>query len=80
MFVNRLPFLTRMSQDIRFGTAEHVPSRTARQLVKSLIKVVKVYAMSDFVVQNVLMDREFEKIKPEMSIVNTNISAVREHA
>ena len=47
MFVNGLPFLTIMSRDVRFGTAGHVPSRTARQLVKSLMEVVKVYAMRD---------------------------------
>ena len=58
VFVNSLPFLTTMSRDIRFGTAEHVPSCTARQLAKSLMKVVKVYALGGFVVQNVLMDGE----------------------
>ena len=79
MFVNGLPFLTTMSRDIRFGTAEHVPSCTAKQLAKSLMKVVKVYALGGFVVRNVLMDGEFEKIKPEMTMVNINISAAREH-
>ena len=79
MFVNKLPFLTTMSPDSRFGTAEHVPSCTAKQLAKSLMKVVKVYAAGGFVVRNVLMDREFEKIKPEMTMVNINISAAREH-
>ena len=79
MFVNGLPFLTTMSRNIRFGTAEHVPSRTARQLADSLMKVVKVYALGDFVVRNVLMDKEFEKIKPEMTMVNSNTSAAREH-
>ena len=43
------------------------------------MKVVKVYALRGFVVQNVLMDGEFEKIKPEMTMVNINISAAREH-
>ena len=62
-----------------YGTAEHVPSRTARQLAKSLMKVVKVYALDGFVVKNVLMDGEFEKNKPEMSMININTSLVREH-
>ena len=35
MFVNKLPLLTTMSPDSRFGTAEHVPSCTAKQLAKS---------------------------------------------
>ena len=64
MFVNGQPFLTTFSRDIIFGTAEHIPSRTAKQLAKSLMKVVKAYAMGGFVVPNVLMDGEFEEVKP----------------
>ena len=30
MFVNGLPFLTSLLRDIQFGTAEHLPSCTAR--------------------------------------------------
>ena len=79
MFVNGLPFLTTFSRDIRFGTAEHVPSRTAKQLANSLMKVVKLYAKGGFVVRNLLMDGEFEKFKPEISLIYLNISAAREH-
>ena len=64
MFVNCLPFLTTFLRDIIFGTAENVPSLTAKQLANSLMKVVKFYAKGGFVVRNVLMDGEFEKFKP----------------
>ena len=67
-----------MVRDIRFGTAEHVPSRTAKQLAKSLMKIVKLYALGGFVVRTVLMDGEFEKIKPEVEL-DINISPAREH-
>ena len=63
MFVNSLPFLTTLSREIRFGTAEHVPSRTAKQLANYLMKIVKLYAKGGFVVRNVLMGGKFEKIK-----------------
>ena len=79
MFVNGLPFLTTLSRDIIFGTAEHVPSHTAKQLAKSLMKVVKLYVKGGFGVRNVLMDGEFEKVKPEIILVDINISDVREH-
>ena len=69
MFVNGLPFLTTFSRDIRFGTAEHVPSRTAKQLANSLMKVVKLYAKGGFVVRNLLMDGEFDKFKPDISLI-----------
>ena len=42
------------------------------------LKVIKVYGFSGFVVRNVLMGGEFEKIKPEI-MLNINISAAREH-
>ena len=79
MFVNGTQFFTNLSQDIRFGTAEHVPSLTAKQLAKSLMKIVKLYDVGGFVVRNVLMDGEFKKVKPEVEIIDINISSVREH-
>ena len=74
MFVKGVPFLTTLSRDIIFGTAEHIPSRTAKQLATSLMKVVKLYAKGGFIVRNVLMDGEFEKVKPEISLIELNIS------
>ena len=69
-------FFTTLGRDIRFGTAEHVPSRTAKQLAKLLLKVVQLYTLGGFVVRNVLMDGEFEKIKPEVELY-INISAAK---
>ena len=43
---------------------EHGPYHTAKQLDKSLMKIVKLYAAGGFVVRNVLMDGEFDKVKP----------------
>ena len=79
MFVNGITIFTTFSRDIRFGTAEHVTSCTAKQFAKSLMKIVKLYAVGIFVVRNVLMDGEFEKVKPEVELIDINISAVREH-
>ena len=72
-------FLLLCQRDIRFGTAEHVPSRTANQLAKLLMKMVKLYAVGGFVVRNVLMDGEFEKVKPEVALIDIIISAAREY-
>ena len=79
IFVNGLPFLTTLSLCIRFGTAEHVPYRTAKRLANSLVKVFKLYAKGGFVVRNVLMDGEFVKVKPEIRLLEINISVAREH-
>ena len=62
-----------------FSTAEHVPSQTAKQLANSLMKVIKIYAKVGFFVCNVLIDGESEKFKPEISLVEINISAACKH-
>ena len=67
MFVNGLAFFTTLGRDIRFGTAEHVPSRTAKQLAKLLMKVVKIYAHGGFVVRNVLMDGDLRKLNQKLN-------------
>ena len=73
-----LAFFTTLGRDIRFGTVEHVPSRTAKQLAKSLMKIVKLYTLSGFGIRTVIIDGEFEKIKPEVEL-DVNISTAREH-
>jgi len=79
MFVNGLEIFATLGRDIIFGTAEHVPSRTAKQLAKSLIKIVKLYLNGGFFARTVIMVGEFEKIKSEVdAAVNINISAARE--
>ena len=57
MFVNWLAFFTKLGGDIRFGVAEYLSSRTAKQLAKSLKKFIKLYALGGFIVCTVIMDR-----------------------
>ena len=78
MFVNGLAFFTTLGRAIRFGTAKHVPSWTAKQLAKSLMKIIKLYTLGGFVIRTVIMDREFENIKPEVEL-DVYISAARAH-
>ena len=79
MFVNSLPFLITLSREIRFGTSEHVPSCTAKQLDKYLMKFIRLYVKGGFVVLNVLVDGKLEKVKLEINLVDINISAACEH-
>ena len=69
IFVNGLPFLTEFLRDIGFGTTEHIPYCTDKQLANSLMKVVKLYDKGGFDVRNVLMAGEFEKVKPEIILI-----------
>ena len=42
------------------------------------MKIVKLYALGGFVISTVIMDGEFDKIKPEVEL-DVNSSAAREH-
>ena len=77
ILVNGLPFLTEFLRDIGFGTTEHIPYCTDKQLANSLMKVVKLYDKGGFVVLNVLMDGKFDKFNPEISLIELIISAAR---
>ena len=80
MFVNGVAFLVILSRDIRLVTAEFMPSRTAKQLGSSLMKVVRgMYERNDFVVNAIFMDLEFEKVKDECPLVEINTAGAREH-
>ena len=59
MFVNGIAFLTTLSRDIRLRTIEFVPSHTAAQLGRSLMKIVTLYTRGGFIVRITLMDMEF---------------------
>ena len=44
------------------------------------MKIVKLYSNGGFIVHNIIMDGEIEKIKSEVNVlVDINISAAREH-
>ena len=48
MFLNGIAFLITFSQNIKLLTVEHAPNRTVRQLAKSIMKTVKLYAKGGF--------------------------------
>ena len=81
MFVNIIAFLVSLSRGIRLHTCEHVPNLKAKQLSKSLRRIVNLYARGGFRVRTIMMDMEFEKVKDQegMELVDVNTSAAREH-
>ncbi len=79
MFVNGLPFLVTLSRGISLVTIECGPSRTVKQLVNSLERVVRIYGRAGFIVQTSMMDMEFEKLKDLLPNIALNTTAVREH-
>jgi hypothetical protein len=78
-FVDGTAFLLTVSRRIKFVTAEHLPTRTAVSLSKHMKRVLDVYGRAGFIVRNILMDGEFEKLRPLMPSVECNTTAAKEH-
>ena len=79
MFVCGFNFLVTYSISIKYTTAEFTPTQTAGQLSKCLMKVVYGYARGGFVVNLMLMDMEFDKIRDVLPMVEVNTTAAQEH-
>jgi len=68
-----------VARRLKFVTAEHVPVRTATNLSKHMTRVLEVYKRAGFIVRTILMDGEFEKIRPLLPTVECNMTAAKEH-
>ena len=77
--VDGTPFLLTVAWRLKFVTAEHVPVRTATNLSKHMTRVLEVYKKAGFIVRTILMDGEFEKIRPLLPTVECNTTAAKEH-
>ena len=51
MFVNGLPFLVTSSRGISLVTIEYLKSRTAKRLIDTLERVIRIYSKAGFIVQ-----------------------------
>ncbi len=78
-FVDGTAFLLTVAQRIKFVMAEHLPVRTVLSLSKHMKQVLDVYGRAGFRVRTILMDGEFEKLKPLMPSVECNTTAAKEH-
>jgi hypothetical protein len=60
MYVNGIPFLVTISQNLKFGMIEVQPNRKEGTLIKGLLTTVRVYKQHSFIVSLALMDGEFD--------------------
>ena len=80
MFVNSVPFLLSVSQNINLITIEHALSpRTATSLGSLLQCIVRVYTRAGFTVQKILMDIEIEKICDHVPMLDVNTPVASKH-
>jgi hypothetical protein len=78
-FVDGIAFLLTVSRNIKFITAEHVASCTAKSLSKHMDHIIQVYTRAGFSVRTVSMDGEFKKVKDKLPLVVCNTTAAKEH-
>ena len=74
-----MAFLLTVARRIKFITTEHLPTRTAVSLSKHMRQVLDVYECAGLRVRTILMDGEFEKLKPLMLQVECNTMVAKEH-
>jgi hypothetical protein len=53
MFVNGVPFLVSVARGLNLVTAEHMPTRTAKQLAAGIVRVMNLYSRGGFQVGTV---------------------------
>ncbi len=78
-FVDETAFLLTVLRQIKFITAEHVATHTAKSLSKHMQRVIQVYARAGFNVRTILMDGKFEKVKDELLLMVCNMTEAKEH-
>ena len=59
MYVNRIPFVTTISRNIKFTTVKAIQNRTKSQLVQSIKNVLPIYTQRGLQVDNALLGGEF---------------------
>ncbi len=79
MFVNRVPFLVSVARGINLITAEHMPTKTAKQLTAGIVCIMDLYLRSGLQVGTVLMDKEFKKLRNLVPVLSVNTTAAKEH-
>ena len=78
MFVENLAFLVTMLRKVKFLMVKHLKFRSAKQLVHSLKKFMRLYGRNSQHVTTILMDIEFTSvIYPLLGKKGINIIAAR---
>ncbi len=80
MFVNGLPFLVLILQNITIVTVLYMPLRTADNLCKGMLQVVAVYQWRGLTVTTAMVDNQFHPLQGMIGDVDLNITAATEHA
>ena len=81
MYVNRIPFMTTFSRNIKLTTVKAIQNRTKYQLVQSIKNVLPIYTQRGLQVDNALLDGEFVPLRTDLLTlgINPNLATCNEH-
>ena len=81
MYVNRIPFVTTISRNIKFTTVEAIQNRTKAQLVQSIKNVLPIYTKRGLQADNALLNGEFVLLCTDLLTlgINPNFAIRNEH-
>jgi hypothetical protein len=81
LFVNKIPILVTISENIGFTTVEILPSRKIKVLAKAFDNVIELYGNKGFNVTIINTDPEFETVKEHMQYKKPQINptSAKEH-
>ena len=81
MYVNRIPFVTTISRNIKFTAVEAIQNRMKDQLVQSIKNVLPIYTQRGLQVDNALLDGEFVPLRTDLLTlgINPNFATQNEH-
>ena len=79
MFINRLPFLVRISRRLKFTRVEYLSSKNKIALVNSINKIVSCYRSHGFHVGTMFIDPEFQFLEEKVVSTTFNTTGARDH-
>ena len=80
IFINKLPFLMRISRRMKFTTIEYLSINNEISLLTSINKIVSYYRSHGLHVGTIFVDPEFQYLKEKVVSTTLNKTGLRDHA
>ena len=74
MYVNKIPLLVTLSQNVKFGTVEAVMDRKQATMLKCIANVATLYRKAGFKVTMALMDGEFVPLRGGLAEIGVTLN------
>ena len=79
MFINKLPFLVRIRQQLKFTTIKYLSRKNEIALVTSIHKIVSYYISHGLHVVIMFVDPEFQSLEKKSVSITLNTTGARDH-